>query len=305
MSNIKNILAATDFSSASMQAVDRGFMLSHANHAKYSLIHALGSDMQQALLRVTGSSSSSAALCTSILEHTEAQMRELLSQCPNGHGLEAALIIEPDSASRAISATAKQIGADLIVVGAHGGGFVQRVLIGSTPSRLIRQSYCPVLVVKLAAHQSYKRILVAVDFSPISRSNIQFASNLAPDAHVVMLHTYEVPFEGKMQIAGVSDELIAQYREEARLHAIQQLKDLGKQCDLKPNQFSVIVQHGEPARNILQAEEKFRCDLIVMGKHGSHATHELLLGSVTKRVLAESLSDVLVITDERLRPISP
>jgi CPA2 family monovalent cation:H+ antiporter-2 len=107
MSNIKNILAATDFSSASVQAVDRGFMLSHANHAKYSLIHALGSDMQQALLRVTGSSSSSAALCNSILEHTEAQMRELISQCSNGHGLEAALIIEPDSASRAISSAAK------------------------------------------------------------------------------------------------------------------------------------------------------------------------------------------------------
>lgn len=304
MSHIKNILAATDFSSASMLAVDRGFMLAHANHAKYSLIHALGSDMQQALLRVTGSSTSTAALCNSILEQTETQMRELISQCPNGHGLETALIIEPDSASRAISATAKRIGADLIVTGAHGGGFVQRVLIGSTPSRLTRQSHCPVLVVKLAAHQPYRRILVAVDFSPISRANILFARDLAPDAHVVMLHTYEVPFEGKMQMAGVSDELIAQYREEARVQAVQHLNNLGKQCDLMPNQFSVIVQHGETVRNILQAEEKFRCDLIVMGKHGSHATHELLLGSVTKRVLAESLSDVVVVTDERLRPIS-
>ena len=37
-----------------------------------------------------------------------------------------------------------------------------------------------------------------------------------------------------------------------------------------------------------------------MGKHGTNVTEELLLGSVTKHVLAETKSDMLVVVDERL-----
>ncbi|KFB69963.1 MAG: Universal stress protein family protein [Candidatus Accumulibacter vicinus] len=40
-------------------------------------------------------------------------------------------------------------------------------------------------------------------------------------------------------------------------------------------------------------------DLLVVGKHGSHMADKLLLGSVTKHVLAESQCDVLVIGDPR------
>jgi len=45
----------------------------------------------------------------------------------------------------------------------------------------------------------------------------------------------------------------------------------------------------------LGAEEK-DCDLVVLGKHGQSATEDLLLGSVSKHVLAEGSTDVLVST---------
>jgi CPA2 family monovalent cation:H+ antiporter-2 len=40
-----------------------------------------------------------------------------------------------------------------------------------------------------------------------------------------------------------------------------------------------------------------------MGKHGTHVTEELLLGSVTQRVLAESQGDVLVVVDPNAAPV--
>jgi len=43
-------------------------------------------------------------------------------------------------------------------------------------------------------------------------------------------------------------------------------------------------------------------DLIVVGKHSSHIGEELLLGRVTKHVLAESQCDVLVMCDPREAP---
>ncbi len=47
---------------------------------------------------------------------------------------------------------------------------------------------------------------------------------------------------------------------------------------------------------VIEAEKP---DLVVMGKHGTHVTEELLLGSVTLDVLAESRCDVLVVVDPR------
>ena len=62
------------------------------------------------------------------------------------------------------------------------------------------------------------------------------------------------------------------------------------------------VIHGDPAQQIIAMEQEVDADLIVVGKHGSHIAEELLLGSVTKHVLAESQCDVLVICDPRAAP---
>ena len=42
-------------------------------------------------------------------------------------------------------------------------------------------------------------------------------------------------------------------------------------------------------------EQEYDADLVVVGKHGTHITEELLLGSVTKHVLAEAQGDVLIV----------
>lgn len=54
------------------------------------------------------------------------------------------------------------------------------------------------------------------------------------------------------------------------------------------------VLHGDAARHIVEQEQEWDCDLIVMGKHGENKFEDLLLGSVTKHVLSESQGDVLV-----------
>lgn len=300
MAELKTILAATDLSSASALAVDRGLMLARNHHAKYTLIHALGSDVTHALRSIASAAPNIEELSHKILEQTRQHMHDMVSQCPNRQNVDVELVIQADSATTAIPAYAKQIHADLLVVGAHGTGLVQRTLIGSTATRLVRQAHCPVLVVKQPAHDGYRRALVAVDFSALSTVNIELVQRLAPNAHLVLVHAFEVPFEGKMQMAGVSEAAIAGYREEARVRASAELEALAKQCQLPEGQYTVVASHGLAASDILALEQKYRCDLVVLGKHGTHATTELFLGSVTQRVLAGSQSDVLVSTDDKI-----
>ena len=62
------------------------------------------------------------------------------------------------------------------------------------------------------------------------------------------------------------------------------------------------IARGDPAQQIIAMEQEVDADLIVVGKHGSHIIEELLIGSVTKHVLAESQCDVMVICDPRDPP---
>lgn len=58
---------------------------------------------------------------------------------------------------------------------------------------------------------------------------------------------------------------------------------------------------GDPAQRIARQAVADRCDLIVMGAHGRNARRGLLLGSVSRAVLASSATPVLLL--RRLRPL--
>ncbi len=93
----------------------------------------------------------------------------------------------------------------------------------------------------------------------------------------------------------MEEQTLGRYLAAARQDALDRLQTLAQQAGLQPGQARLHVQHGEPSRAILQAEQELACDLIALGKHGQGVLEELLLGSVTKHVLAESVWDVLVV----------
>jgi len=289
----KRLLAATDLSSSSLIALDRGFRIARTVGARYTVLHALGLDLLKPLRELLGEDAD--AVARGIAAEARERLTEIVTDAGRTLDIEASVEVEPGLASTAIPAFVEDAAIDLVLVGAHGSGFLQRMLLGSTASHLLRKCTCPVLVVKQEARHDYRRILVAVDFSEGSLATVRWARAVAPAADLVLLHVFEVPFEGKMLLAGVSKDLLHRYRMEARERAAAAVHALAQSAELLPGEYTGLVQQGDAAHEIVLAEEHYRCDLIVMGKHGTHITEELLLGSVTKRVLAESRNDVLVI----------
>jgi nucleotide-binding universal stress UspA family protein len=94
----------------------------------------------------------------------------------------------------------------------------------------------------------------------------------------------------------VKETAIRHYREQRRLQATQAVHALAAACGLQPGQWEACVVEGEASQRILEQEQEQDCDLVVLGKHGQSMTEELLLGSVSKHVLAEGSTDVLVST---------
>lgn len=142
--------------------------------------------------------------------------------------------------------------------------------------------------------------MMPVDFSQWSASGLDLARSVAPGAHLVLLHAYEVPFEGKLPLAGVDGVAIDKYRSQAQQRASQQLHAVAAAAGLRPADWTPCVLNGDASSHIVEQEEEQDCDLAVIGKHGQNMIEELLLGSVTKHVLAESTGDVLVSTLGRM-----
>ena len=297
MKPLARILAATDLSPPARHAVDRGFRIAAATGARYSVMHALELDAVDVLREWLGEES--VEVKRKLGDQARDDLSRLLAEPARNHGVAAEAIVASGPPLATILAQAEAGDADLLVLGARGKDFLRHLLLGTTASRLLRKvAGRAVLVVKQPAHEAYRRLLIPVDFSPVSARAIQFARQLAPAADIFLLHAFEAPFEGKLAFAGVEDDVMQRYRAAAREDAMRRMRHLADMAGLAGGDYAPLVAHGDPSQQAIVFEQELDCDLIVMGKHGQHVTEELLLGSMTKHILAASQCDVLVIGDE-------
>lgn len=291
---ITRILAATDLSAPSRHAVDRAYRLAAERGWQLTLAHAIAPGIFDELQAMLGSDAPS--LDQNLLAETRTSLMALNSDPRHNFGINADCVILNGRPIDAIARHAEEIDAGLLVLGARGEDFLRQLTLGSTASRLLRKSRQPVLVVKQPPHETYRRILVAMDFSPAALTALRLARQLVPEAVLVLLHAVELPFEGKMQHANVDPAIIQHYRIQAQLIGMQKLRDLARQEALPDTGTQLLALHGEASRLIIEQEQEQDCDLIVVGKRGIHIAEELLLGSTTKHILMESQGDVLVST---------
>ena len=292
MSGLRNLLVATDLSAPARHAVARAAMLASKTGARLELVHAIEKGALGELRRLFGERGDE------VRERILAEARDSLSKlaaevcAPLGIGAEHRLL--EGKVLEAIAARAQALDASLLVVGARGAGFVRHWLLGATAERLLRKTLRPILVVRQAPRDQYRSVLVPVDFSAWSPASVVLAQAIAPEAELVLMHAYEVPFEGKMRIAGVDEDTVRAHRQAARKESVDRLGRLAAEAGLDESIWRAVVAHGDAAARILEQEEVQGADLVVLGKHGTGVAEELLLGSVTKHVLSQARCDVLV-----------
>jgi nucleotide-binding universal stress UspA family protein len=291
VNSLNPILAITDFSVPARHAADRSARLAHETGAPLTLMHVVSGRALDELRHWLGVGHEAEL---HLLKDAGERLQTLADELAAMRRITVQTQLVTGPVLSEIGHQADTMGAGLLVLGARGAGFLRRLMLGTTSERLLLRSTRPMLVVKQTPHEAYRRALVALDFSPWSAHAIEAARRVAPHARLVLLNVFEVPFEGKLQLAGVDTLTIEHYRQQARASARQQLDRLAHQAGLRPDQWDACVIQGDAWQCIVEQEQEHDCDLVVMGKHGQSAAEELLLGSVTKSVLSEGSSDVLV-----------
>ena len=141
----------------------------------------------------------------------------------------------------------------------------------------------------------FEKILYPTDFSDVSKKALDYLAQLkgAGTKEIVVLHVIDE--RGIDAISrygsGSAETIIGRIEEEAREEGKKIQKKLG-QSGLT---VKVRIARGVPLKEILMVEEEENVSAIVIGSHGKTNLHEMVLGSVSEKVIRQSKKPVLVI----------
>lgn len=151
---------------------------------------------------------------------------------------------------------------------------------------------------------SMKQILVPVAFSEPCAGSVRYARYLAGRFHaaLTLLHVVPPPYSGY----GPPEAFVRSTLRQAAADMLSQAQS-GMAAFLREEltglDVSRMVLEGRPAEEIVETAHNENFDLILMATHGHGPARQLLLGSVTAKVLHDA--DCPVWTGTHLEPASP
>jgi len=280
---IKSVLAATDLSDSSRDAVSRAALLCLEHGAELELLHVLENLPPHAMLSMD-----------QVLEDARRELqKDAETLVPSG--VACHLAVETGKDFVAIVRRARTLMADVIVVGAHGHHILRDYILGTTAEKLIRKAAFPVLVVKQTPQAAYRRLLVPTDFSEASRQALVAACVIAPGASIDLLHVYGFWGEGRLSMAGAGVEALESYRQQTEDSVKVAMDEWLQGVDLAGHQVEPHFRQGHAATVIADFVAERQHDLVAMGTSGRSGLPYILLGSVTEQALRTIPCDTLTV----------
>ena len=189
-------------------------------------------------------------------------------------------------ASEEIIKYADENDGDLILAGRRGISQIEEILIGSTTSRLIRNSHKPVLVIpKTKKKVKIESIMAPIDFNEMSLAELHYSIFLARSlgaklfvVHISEFFNYRLPALKRHQLIEKINQKIQGIADES-----------GYEIE------NIIYDEGEPAQKIIEISKKKKIDLVVMTTRQRSGFEKFFLGSITEKVLMYSNTPTLIL----------
>ena len=197
---------------------------------------------------------------------------------------------------------AKAFGADLIVIGSHGYGMLERFRFGSVSQAMALHAKCSVEIVRSPKKGEVMRILLAIDGSDHSHAAVaEIARQHFPtDSEVRVISVIEPPYltttyPGQGVSVSLYEEIEKTSRERARAAVEKAAANLRADDGSRQLNVTTEVLSGSPKVVILDEAEAFGADLIVVGSHGHGMLERFLLGSVSQAVALHAKCSVEIV----------
>src|SRR5678815_2165496 len=288
----KNILCPIDRSPSSLQSFDRAIAIARWQGARLHLLEVI-----ESVASPGGVGPKQAGVLNEARVALEKDLRQMLVS-RRASDVKVEIVMREGNVVREILAQASDSRADLLVIGSHGRGGVQRLVLGSVAEKVLRQATCPVLTIRRGVSRPrrnrspFKTILCPTDLSETGNNAVAFAKRLAraAAARLIVMSAVEWPFG-----VPVTSGPIAELQEVLETNARKALAlQLPKPRAGQPAAKAVVV-HGNASAAIVKLARARSADLIVMGVSGRGAVDVVLLGSTTHHVIRRGEWPVLTV----------
>jgi nucleotide-binding universal stress UspA family protein len=233
-------------------------------------------------------------------EEAESRLREIAS------GLAAKrvrTIVREGPAHEELATVVANTGADLVAVGPHGDNPRPWKMLGTTAERLARACSPAVLVVTNPRNAPVRRVLVAIDDSPIRAIILDWTKTVADASGAAVTAVHVLP-NAKMShvLSPVATghggaEPTARVGAEMFDKANRWLASISGAL-LGHERARSIVAQGKPGDVILETARGIDADFIVIGRRAGGTLMPALAGSTVSTVLHGAQAPVLVVTEE-------
>jgi nucleotide-binding universal stress UspA family protein len=218
-------------------------------------------------------------------------------------GRPAEIRLEQGHPAERIVDVAREIGADLTVLGSHGEGGVTSWNLGSTVQQVLAVARGSVFV----AHSSSvvpvvvspRRIMVPLDGSLRTESVLPTAARIASayGAELLLVHVVQEPLPSSV-LAAEDLELARKLAVRLEFGAKRYLDRLGNRLAREVGTVRTLaVRHANERQCLLEIAQRERSDLVVLSAHGAACDPARCFGSVTADLLRNSTVPVLVLQD--------
>jgi nucleotide-binding universal stress UspA family protein len=217
-------------------------------------------------------------------------------------GVPVEIVVREAEPWREILSVAGEKAVDMIVMGTHGRGGFEQLLMGSAAQKVLNRATCPVVTVCHEEGRTWeapglvRNILCATDLSPASASTIRYALSLAAEFQctLTLLHvldgmaSLDSPLYAHLPPAVM---VLSQHEAVAR----QELRE-AVAADARP--WCTVEERIVPGRadeEILRVAAQTSADLIVMGGRRGGSLARAVLGSTSQSVVRAASCPVLTV----------
>jgi len=276
----RNILFATDFSQASMNALPYATGIARKLAASIYLCHIVPPSPVVASVPEVAP-----ALYAEMKEQAAAQLTAL-TQFQELKDVRATALVSRGPIEDELSRAVQEKKIDLIVAGTHGRTGMRLLLIGSTVEAICRSATCPVLTVGPGLPRSteikFHRILFPTDLSEDSKRVLPYLRQVAEEYHPEITVLHVMPEE---LITNPDAAKLAEPIRDRLIHTFE--------SGLSGFRTEFLIGFGDTVETVLRTAGAKKADLIAMGIHNAFLPGVHLRSSTVYRIMAGANCPVL------------
>lgn len=272
---IKKILIPVDFSETSVFAIEHAKRLAKEFKAEIILVHVLETFSYIASFPELRPNNTSTDLTKAI----ENKLLQFAEEVKSHIGSDVQTMILAGRVSEQVNQAAKEVNADLIIMGTHGASGFEEFFIGSNAYKVVSTSRCPVITIQsLTSSPGYKDIVLPIDNSRHSMEKVAFALVIAKQ------------FNSQIHLLGLLEDEDENAKRKINLR-LDQAQEYYNKAQITSTRK--IVQGADYAKSTMNYAYDKKADLIVIMTEQEEDLTGLILGKFAQQVVNHSRVPVM------------